>query len=148
MSVGGHHRVAGFSRTVLALLMVALATLTAAEARDEQMETEIREAFEAGELPGLHSFLAIMDGEIIAEVHVEGADERWGQQMALRQHGPDTVHDLRSVTKSIVSLLYGSRLRTVSSPISTIAWSANSPPMPTWPPILTDARSRFSMPCR
>lgn len=74
---------------------------------DEMLEANIDAAFEAGELPGLHNVLIIHNGEVIAERHYEGADERWGQPLGQRQHGADTLHDLRSVTKSITGILYG-----------------------------------------
>lgn len=82
--------------------------LTSAVAMEENgMEQAIRADYEAGKLDGLHSVLVIHHGEPLAEFHVDGADERWGASLGVREHGPDTLHDLRSVTKSITSLLYG-----------------------------------------
>ncbi|MCB1493758.1 MAG: serine hydrolase [Rhodobiaceae bacterium] len=71
------------------------------------MESELKSAFKAGELSGLHSVLVIRDGTVLADVHFSGEDENWGKPLGRREHGPDTLHDLRSVTKSIVGLLYG-----------------------------------------
>ncbi|MEZ5812390.1 MAG: serine hydrolase [Rhizobiaceae bacterium] len=71
------------------------------------LEQRLDAAFRAGELPGLHSVLIIHRNRTLAECHFEDADERWGQPLGVRAHGPDTLHDLRSVTKSIVGLLYG-----------------------------------------
>ncbi len=64
-------------------------------------------AFERGELPNLHAVLMARDGKLVLEQYFEGPDERWGQPLGVRQHGPDELHDLRSVSKSIVSVLYG-----------------------------------------
>ncbi|MDF1722021.1 MAG: serine hydrolase [Minwuia sp.] len=58
-------------------------------------------------MPGLHSALILHRGRPLAEVRFPGEDERWGSPLGVRAHGPDTLHDLRSVTKSIVALLYG-----------------------------------------
>ena len=68
------------------------------------METRLKAAFDAGELEGLHSVLVIKEREIFAEVHFKGQDWSWGNDLGVRQHSADTLHDLRSVTKSIVSL--------------------------------------------
>ncbi len=71
------------------------------------LERALLDGHAAGNLPGLHSVVVQQNGEILAEVYFEGADEVWGTPVGNRQHGPDTLHDLRSVSKSVVSLLYG-----------------------------------------
>ena len=71
------------------------------------MEIQLKAAFDAGELEGLHSVLVIREREIFAEAHFKGQDWSWGNDLGVRQHSADTLHDLRSVTKSIVSLTYG-----------------------------------------
>lgn len=86
-----------------ALLMQACAAL----ANDQALEAKLTRAFTSGELPGLHSALIIRRGETLAELYFPGADESWGRALGVREHGPDSLHDLRSVTKSITSLLYG-----------------------------------------
>ena len=64
-------------------------------------------AVENGELTNLHSVLVIRNGKLVTERYYEGADEIWGTRIGKIIFTPDTLHDLRSVTKSIVSLLYG-----------------------------------------
>ncbi|WP_339950910.1 serine hydrolase [uncultured Albimonas sp.] len=71
------------------------------------MEHRLAEAHAAGELAGLHGVLVLKDGEIFAEAYFPGQDEAWGEDLGRVEHGPDTLHDLRSVTKSVVGLLYG-----------------------------------------
>jgi len=46
-------------------------------------------------------------GEVLAESYFVGTDSRWGQLLDKRQHSPGELHDIRSVTKPIVGLLYG-----------------------------------------
>ncbi len=76
-------------------------------ADDTTLNDRLQAAHEAGKLDGLHAVLVRRDGETLAELYFDGADERWGQPLGLRQHGPDTLHDLRSVSKSVTGLLYG-----------------------------------------
>ncbi len=71
------------------------------------MEQQIKQAFAAGELDGLHSVLVMRERKILAESHFKGEDESWGTPLGERTHSGDTLHDVRSVTKSIVGLLYG-----------------------------------------
>ena len=74
---------------------------------DDRLENELDKAFESGRLSGLHSVLIVHQGEILAERHFPGEDERWGNALGMVQPDAASLHDLRSVTKSIVSLLYG-----------------------------------------
>lgn len=71
------------------------------------LSDSIVSAFEAGELPGLHAVRVVRAGETLAEVCFRGIDENWGQPLGERQHAPDALHDVRSITKSVVGLLYG-----------------------------------------
>ena len=56
---------------------------------------------------GLHGVLIARGGRIVLERYFEGEDNNWGQSLGLVHFGPDTLHNLYSVTKSIVALLYG-----------------------------------------
>jgi len=89
------------------VLVFFIITPTALSARNLELEQKMKSAFEAGELSGLHSVLVMRKGEVFAEVYLEGSDEKWGKPLGKRQHDRTTLHDLRSVTKSIVGLLYG-----------------------------------------
>ena len=93
-----------FRRTVLCL--VALLA-TAAPSLAQSLDQNLKAAFDAGKLPGLHGAIVDFRGERLAEVYFPGEDERWGTPLGRIEHGPGTVHDLRSVTKSVVGLLYG-----------------------------------------
>ena len=47
------------------------------------------------------------DGRIVAERYGTGTDYAWNESLGVVDFGPDTLHDIRSVTKSITALLYG-----------------------------------------
>lgn len=74
---------------------------------ERMMDQKLRTAFAAGEMPGLHAVLVIHEGEILAESYFPGEDQKWGTPLGVRGHGPGSLHDLRSVTKPVVGLLYG-----------------------------------------
>lgn len=61
----------------------------------------------AGELPGLHAVLVRRGEETLLERYYAGEDAAWGTLLGHVQFGPDVLHDLRSVSKSVVGLLYG-----------------------------------------
>lgn len=92
--------------TLLRPLALA-AALAATAASGGEIENSLQAAFDSGHLPGLHGVLVQRQGETLAEIYFSGEDQRWGEPLGQRQFGPDALHDLRSVTKSIVGLLYG-----------------------------------------
>jgi CubicO group peptidase (beta-lactamase class C family) len=56
----------------------------------------------------LHSVVVVREGRLVFERYFEGEDtKRGGLPMGMVSFKPDTLHDLRSVSKSIVVLLYG-----------------------------------------
>ena len=61
----------------------------------------------SGLLRDLHAVLVSRAGLLVHESYYEGRDESWGKPLGLVSFGPETLHDLRSVTKSVVGLLYG-----------------------------------------
>ncbi len=64
-------------------------------------------AFKAGELSGLHGLIVARGGKLVLERYYPGQDENWGRNLGVVNFGADTLHDLRSASKSIVALLYG-----------------------------------------
>lgn len=67
-------------------------------------------AREAGTLPNMHGVLAARHGRIFLERYWAGPDAARARPLGVVRFGPETPHDLRSVTKSIVGLLYGTAL--------------------------------------
>ena len=61
----------------------------------------------AGLLRDLHAVAIARHGVLVAERYWPGPDEAWGRPLGNIGFGPATLHDLRSVTKSVVGLLYG-----------------------------------------
>ncbi len=61
----------------------------------------------SGLLRQLHAVLVARGGRLVLERYYEGRDESWGDPLGTVAFGPETLHDLRSVTKSVVGLLYG-----------------------------------------
>jgi hypothetical protein len=62
----------------------------------------------SGRLQNVHGIVALRKGLIIFERYFAGTDEVWGRPLGSVEFRADTLHDMRSVAKSIVGLLYGS----------------------------------------
>lgn len=69
----------------------------------ERIDAGVRD----GRFENLHAVLVVRGGKIVLEHYYEGEDERGGRPLGRVAFGPDRLHDVRSVTKSIVGLLYG-----------------------------------------
>jgi CubicO group peptidase (beta-lactamase class C family) len=68
---------------------------------------ELRRRIETGEIPDVHSVLVVHHGRTLAEWYFRGMDEMRGGGDRIVTFGVDALHDMRSVTKSFVSLLFG-----------------------------------------
>jgi CubicO group peptidase (beta-lactamase class C family) len=72
------------------------------------LEVRLEQAITEGRVWGLHSVIIARSGRLVLERYFEGVDDIEGRGPVGRvTFGPDTPHDLRSVTKCIVGLLYG-----------------------------------------
>jgi CubicO group peptidase (beta-lactamase class C family) len=60
-----------------------------------------------GSLIGLHAVIIVRRGKLVVERYYNGNDERWGEPLREVKFNADALHDVRSVTKNIVGLLYG-----------------------------------------
>ena len=56
---------------------------------------------------GVHAVLIERNSRLIYEEYFDGFDEKWGEPLGRVVMGTTTIHDLRSVTKSVVSALVG-----------------------------------------
>jgi CubicO group peptidase (beta-lactamase class C family) len=55
----------------------------------------------------IHAVLVARHGKLVFERYFAGEDETWGNPIGVVTYGPDMRHDLRSVSKNVVSLLFG-----------------------------------------
>ncbi len=71
------------------------------------LRERLDEALQAGMVDGLHGIVVVHRGRIVLECYRTGVDFSWGTALGVVGFGPQTLHDLRSVTKSVTALLYG-----------------------------------------
>jgi CubicO group peptidase (beta-lactamase class C family) len=91
---------------------------------------------------GVHAILIERSGRLVYEEYFDGFDERWGQPLGRVTMTRDTKHDLRSVTKSVVSALAGltvgsGAIRSLDQPV--VEW------FPEYPELNTAERRRLTL---
>ncbi len=94
---------------------------------DSNLSDKIDYGVRSGLIRGLHGIVIARHGRIAVERYYPGADAHWGRDLGVVAHGPETLHDLRSVTKSVVSLLYGIALERGQVPPPTAPLIAQFP---------------------
>lgn len=98
---------------IVAIVFVVVSSLLYAQTPEDMTDPQsfalsgIHDAVAAGDYGNVHSVVALQGGQLMAEWYFEGMDERWGSSIGAVAFDADTLHDLRSVTKSIVALLFG-----------------------------------------
>lgn len=55
----------------------------------------------------VHAVVVVRNGKLVMERYFTGEDERWGEKLGNFSYGPEVKHDLRSISKSVTSLLIG-----------------------------------------
>ena len=60
-----------------------------------------------GRFAGLHALVVRQAGRTVLERYYRGRDFSWGRDLGEIDFAPAVLHDLRSVSKSVVGLLYG-----------------------------------------
>lgn len=73
----------------------------------KQLRDRLDELLQAGQLGGLHAVVAVRGGQTLLEYYGTGEDFAWSDSRGIVEFGPETLHDIRSVTKSVTALLYG-----------------------------------------
>ncbi|NIM01322.1 MAG: serine hydrolase [Acidobacteria bacterium] len=62
---------------------------------------------ENGEFPNTHALLIEHKGTLVYERYFSGTDERWGEDLGEITFDRDTLHDVRSISKSVTSVVLG-----------------------------------------
>ena len=55
----------------------------------------------------VHSVVVVRSGKLIYESYHAGEDEKWGRKQGVTHYTSQMQHDVRSISKSVVSLLFG-----------------------------------------
>lgn len=93
-------------RTLLAAMAAVLLLAPAARADDAALAA-LKARIESGEIPGVHGVIVMRGQDTLAEWYFPGDDNARGRSLGRVAFGPDTLHDVRSITKSVVGLLVG-----------------------------------------
>jgi hypothetical protein len=76
-------------------------------AADGDFPARLAEMQRDGRVSGLHTLLVSRGGEVLFEHYGADDDQSWGKPLGTVTFGPNVLHDLRSMTKCIVGMLYG-----------------------------------------
>ncbi|HJS54104.1 MAG TPA: serine hydrolase [Chitinophagaceae bacterium] len=74
---------------------------------DSTVINKIDTAITNGTYPNIHSLLIARNNKLVYEHYWPGKDESWGQDLGIRVQAKDSLHDIRSISKSVVSACVG-----------------------------------------
>ena len=74
---------------------------------DSTVISGVDTAVRNGTFPNIHSLLVAKDSLLVFEKYWSGKDEVWGTSIGVVSHSKDSLHDIRSISKSIVSACVG-----------------------------------------
>jgi len=74
---------------------------------DTQKINELTRLILADSIPNIHSLLIEKDDKLVYEQYFAGKDEVWGQKLGNINHSVNDLHDVRSISKSVVSACIG-----------------------------------------
>jgi CubicO group peptidase (beta-lactamase class C family) len=86
--------------------LMAAKSASAASPSDD-IAQRLAQAQQDGKVDGLHTLVVSRGGRLVTEYYGRGEDEDWGRPLGTVTFAPPVLHDLRSVSKSVVGLLYG-----------------------------------------
>lgn len=95
-----------FRVSIVCVLIFFSGALTAADKPTNALEA-LRPLIVSGELPGIHAVIVQHNGVTLADWYFSGPDQTILSDLGVIDFSPTTLHDVRSVTKSVVSLLVG-----------------------------------------
>ena len=67
----------------------------------------LNEKLDARPEANVHAVVVLRDGRLVFETYRKGSDQTWGTGLGDVSYEPSMIHDTRSVSKSVVSLLVG-----------------------------------------
>lgn len=110
----------------------------------DDLNTRLDKAIADKRIWNLHSVVVVRNGRLAFERYFEGGDTARGNRpVGVVSFKPDTLHDLRSVSKSIVGLLYGIALAAGKVPAPE---DRLMPSFPEYADLAADpARSRWTL---
>jgi CubicO group peptidase (beta-lactamase class C family) len=73
----------------------------------QDLDERLTQAQQNGRVSGLHALLVSRGSTRVFEHYERGEDESWARPLGTVVFAPDVLHDLRSVSKSVVGLVYG-----------------------------------------
>ena len=71
------------------------------------LEARLDKAIASKRVWNLHGVVVVRDDRLVLERYFQGEDNARGRPLGKVAFKPDTLHDMRSVSKGIVALLYG-----------------------------------------
>ncbi|MGI9405093.1 MAG: serine hydrolase, partial [Hyphomicrobiaceae bacterium] len=84
---------------------------SAATGFDKAAMTELAKALARDDYSNVHAVLVEHGGKLVFEQYLSGTDSHWGRPVGRVQFDRETLHDVRSITKSVTSLLLGIALK-------------------------------------
>jgi len=85
---------------------IAIGTLTAV-GLDAAAINNVSTQIDSGFYPNIHSLLIYKQNKLVFEQYYPGKDEIWGDGLGVINHNIQDLHDIRSISKSIVSACIG-----------------------------------------
>jgi CubicO group peptidase (beta-lactamase class C family) len=74
---------------------------------DEMRLCSIQERLAGISGANMHAILVIRHGQLVFEQYFSGKDEIFGKPLGVVAHNVDLIHDMRSISKDVTSLLFG-----------------------------------------
>lgn len=89
---------------------------------DPVIINELIDSIKTGFYPNRHSLLIYKNEQLVVEEYFTGKDENWGEDLGIVQYNDSLLHDLRSVSKSVVSACIGiaiaqGKIKSVDQPV-------------------------------
>jgi CubicO group peptidase (beta-lactamase class C family) len=85
---------------------ISVSTLSEAGMK-EAVINEIIDSINSGFYPNRHSLLIYKNDKLVSENYFTGQDYNWGRDIGIVKHSDTVLHDMRSVSKSVVSACIG-----------------------------------------